>query len=74
MCSQNVFKEKTGFRNVLNIKQERKKKSEQKMEENINKNDFRKEKRNTSMAKKQINIIREYSYNLMLIPVRVSVY
>lgn len=44
------------------------------MEENINKHDFREEKRNTSMAKKQINIIREYSYNLMLIHVRVSVY
>ena len=44
------------------------------MEKNNNKHDFRKEKRNTSMAKKEINIIKEYSYNLMLTHVRVSVY
>ena len=36
-------------------------------------NNFRKEKRNTSITKKDINIIREYSYNLMLIHVSVNV-
>lgn len=36
-------------------------------------NNFRKEKRNTSIAKKDTNIIREYSYNLMLIHVSVNV-